>query len=149
VSIFTPTITRREDKRDSLSLATALCAERSVLGPSNWVSAWAQGKEWARQVSRQRARGEGGGYSAPTACMQARAGRNYTSSSLLATLADTVEGAVSARLRTTSAGQLSVQPRAQRAPHGEVLISPQTHPRPRMEPALGRGSTQQVRRGCT
>jgi len=61
VSIFTPTITRREDKRDSLSLATALCAERSVLGPSNWVSAWAQGKEWARQVSRQRARGEGGG----------------------------------------------------------------------------------------
>jgi len=37
------------------------------------------------------------------ACMQARAGRNYTSSSLLATSADTVEGAVSARLRTTSA----------------------------------------------
>ena len=36
------------------------------------------------------------------ACMQARAGRNYTSSSLLATLADTVEGAISARLRTTS-----------------------------------------------
>jgi len=35
------------------------------------------------------------------ACMQARAGRNYTSSSLLATSADTVEGAVSARLRTT------------------------------------------------
>jgi len=106
VSIFTPTITRGEDKRDSLSLATALRAERSVLGPSNWASTWAQGKEWARQVSRQRARGEGGGggsYSAPTACMQARAGRNYTSSSLLATLADTVEGAVSARLRTTSA----------------------------------------------
>jgi len=78
-----------------------------------------------------------GGYSAPTACMQARAGQNYTSSSLLATLADTVEGAVSARLRTTSAGRLSVQPRAQSAPHGEVLISPQTHPRPRMEPASG------------
>jgi len=37
------------------------------------------------------------------AWMQARAGRNYTSSSLLATSADTVEGAVSARLRTTSA----------------------------------------------
>jgi len=37
------------------------------------------------------------------ACMQARAGRNYTSSSLLATSANTVEGAVSARLRTTSA----------------------------------------------
>jgi len=32
VSIFTPTITRREEKRDPLSLATALRAERSVLG---------------------------------------------------------------------------------------------------------------------
>jgi len=35
--------------------------------------------------------------------MQARAGRNYTSSSLLATSANTVEGAVSVRLRMTSA----------------------------------------------
>jgi len=34
------------------------------------------------------------------ACMQARAGRNYTSSSLLATSADTVEGAASAKSRT-------------------------------------------------
>jgi len=32
VSIFKPTITRREEKRDPLSLATALRAERSVLG---------------------------------------------------------------------------------------------------------------------
>ena len=54
------------------------------------------------------------------ACMQARAGRNYTSSSLLATSADTVESAVSTRLYDV--GRLSVQPRAQRAPHGEVPI---------------------------
>jgi len=47
--------------------------------------------------------GGGGGCSAPTACMQARAGRNCILSSLLATSADTVEGAVSAKSRTTSA----------------------------------------------
>ena len=68
---------------------------------SNWASAWAQGKEWARQVSRQRARG--GVQRSHLACMQARTGRNYTSSSLLATSADTVEGAVSAKSRTTLA----------------------------------------------
>jgi len=85
--------------------------------------------------------GGGGGVQRPhLACMQARAGRNYTSSSLLATSADTVESAVSTRLYDV--GRLSVQPPAQRAPHGEVPISPQMHPRPRMEPALGRGSAQ-------
>jgi len=47
--------------------------------------------------------GGGGGCSALIACMQARAGRNYTLSSLLATSADTVEGAVSAKSRTTLA----------------------------------------------
>jgi len=52
----------------------------------------------------EQAKGRGGGVcSAPTACMQARAGRNCTLSSLLATSADTVEGAVSAKSRTTSA----------------------------------------------
>ena len=52
--------------------------------------------------------------------MQARAGRNYTSSSLLATSGDIVEGAVSTRLYDV--GRFSVQPPAQRAPHGEVPI---------------------------
>jgi len=126
-----------------LSLATALHAERSVL--SLELNIRLSTGEWARQLSRQRARGEGGegggGVQRPKlACMQARAGRNYTSSSLLATLADTVEGAVSTRLYDV--GRLSMQSRAQRAPHGEVPISPQMHPCPRMEPALGRGSVQ-------
>jgi len=92
----------------------------------------------------EQAKGKGGGGGSVQrphlACMQARAGRNYTSSSLLATSADTVESAVSTRLYDV--GRLSVQPPAQRAPHGEVPISPQMHPRPRMVPALGRGSAQ-------
>ena len=103
VSIFTATITKSEERGDSSSLATALRAERSVLGLELAELDIRLSKgEWARQVSRQRA-GGWGGCSAPTACMQARAGRNCILSSLLATSADTVEGAVSAKSRTTSA----------------------------------------------
>jgi len=54
-------------------------------------------------VEQAKGRGGGGVQRPHLACRQARAGRNYTSSSLLATSTDTVEGAVSARLRTTPA----------------------------------------------
>jgi len=102
VSIFTPTITRREEKRDPLSLATTLRAERSVLGFE--LDIRLSTGEWARQLGGGRGRGGGGGCSAPTwrACRRGLGGttprphcRRHP--------ADTVEGAVSARLRTTSA----------------------------------------------
>ena len=63
VSIFTPSITRREEKRDPLSLPTALRAERSFLGLD--LDIRLSTGEWARQLSRQRARGKGGGAAPP------------------------------------------------------------------------------------
>ena len=149
VSIFTPTITRREEKRDPLSLATALRAERSVLGLSNWASAWAQGKEWARQVSKQRARGDGEGGLQRPHCVHEGAG--WAELHLVLTASDIGRHSRGSGLGHQVAhdvGRLSMQPPAQRASRGEVVISPQTHPRPRMEPAFGRGSAQYVRRGC-
>jgi len=144
VSIFTPTITRREEKRDPLSLATALRAERSVLGLE--LDIRLSTGEWARQLSRQRARGEGG--AAPPLGVYAGAG--WAELHLVLTA-----GYIGRHSRGRGLGQvaydvgrLSVQPRAQSAPHGEVFLSPQTHPRPRMEPASGRGSAQYVRQGC-
>ena len=80
--------------------------------------------------------GGGGGGAAPP--LGVHAGAGWAELHLVLTACDI------GRHSTYDVGRLSVQPRAQRAPHGKVLISPQTHPRPRMEPASGRGSAQQV-----
>jgi len=139
-------ITKSEERRDSLSLPIALRAERSVLGLE--LDICLSTGEWARQLSRQRARGGGGGGAAPP--LGVHAGAGWAELHLVLTAGDIGRHSRGSSLGQVAhdVGRLSMQPSVQRAPRGEVVISPQTHPRPRMEPALGRGSAQYVRRGC-
>ena len=64
MSIFTPTITMREEKSDPLSLATALCAERSVPGLELDIRLSTH-RGMGAAVEQAKGKG-GGGCSAPT-----------------------------------------------------------------------------------
>ena len=122
VSIFTPTITRREEG----PFVAGHRAPRRAISPRPRTGHPPEHRVMGAAVEQAKGKGGGGGVgAAPPLGVHAGAGwRNYTSSSLLAT---------SGHSRGCGLGQvaydvdrLSVQPRAQRAPHGEVPISPQT-----------------------
>ena len=109
-----------EEMSDPLLLATALRAERSVLGLE--LDTRLSTGEWARQLSRQRAGGEGG--AAPPFGVHAGAG--WAELHLVLTAGDIGRHSRGRGLGQVAydVGRISVQPRAQRTPHGEVLISP-------------------------